>query len=68
MSVIKIIEIIGMSDKGWEDAVRNGVKVASRTIDDITGVEVTKTTAKVVGDQLTEYRATLKIAFKVKER
>ena len=35
MSIAKVIELIGVSDKGWEDAVRNAVRDATKTIDNI---------------------------------
>ncbi|MFO7942458.1 MAG: dodecin family protein [Bacillota bacterium] len=66
MSVVKVVEIIGTSEKGWEDAVKQGVKRASETIENITGVEVTAVTARVQDGDLTEYRATMKVAFTVK--
>ena len=54
MSVAKVIELIGVSDNGWEDAVRNAVKDAAKTIDNITGVEVISTTANVKDGELTQ--------------
>ena len=38
MGVAKVIEIIGQSKNGWEDAARQAVKVASTTIRHISGV------------------------------
>ena len=66
MSIVKIVEIIGTSEKGWEDAVKQGVQRTSQTVENITGVEVTAVTAKVTNSEITEYRATMKIAFQVK--
>ena len=66
MSVVKVVEVIGTSEKGWEDAVKEAVLRTSQTVENITGVEVTAVTAKVSGAEITEYRATMKIAFKVK--
>ena len=68
MAVIKIIELIGVSSKSWEDAVNNAVKDASKTIDNITGVEVIHATAKVKDGAVTEYRADVKVAFVVTDR
>ena len=45
--VAKIIEIIGSSDKGWEEAAQVAVDEAKKTIHGITGVEITDMTAKV---------------------
>jgi flavin-binding protein dodecin len=65
--VAKIIEIIGSSDKGWEDAAQVAVDEAKKTIHGITGVEITDMTAKVDPNtgRITLYRASVKIAFGV---
>ena len=64
-NVAKVIELVGKSDKGWEDAAANAVKAASRTLHDITGVEVMNMTAKVKDGKIVEYKTTVKIAFAV---
>jgi dodecin len=63
--VAKIIEIIGSSDKGWEDAAQVAVDEAKKTIHGITGLEITDMTAKVDPNtgRITNYRAAVKIAF-----
>ena len=45
--VAKIIEIIGSSDKGWEDAAQTAIDEAKKTIHGTTGLEITDMTAKV---------------------
>jgi flavin-binding protein dodecin len=66
--VAKIIDIIGSSGKGWEDAAQVAVDEAKKTIHGITGVEITDMTAKVDPNtgRITQYRAAVKIAFGVK--
>lgn len=68
MTVAKVIELVGESDQGWEEAVRNAVIDASKTIGNITGVEVCNLTAKVKDGNLTEYKANVKLAFGVTDR
>ena len=68
MTVVKVVDLIGVSDKSWEDAVSKAVKDASKTIDNITGVEVISATANVRDGELTEYKATVKVAFGVLDR
>ncbi len=63
--VAKVIELVGKSDKSWEDAAANAVKAASRTLHNITGVEVMNMTAKVKDGKIVEYKTTVKIAFAV---
>lgn len=65
MSVLKVIEIMASSTKGWEDATQNAVKEASKTIKNIRSVYVKDQTAAVSGDSVTDYRVNLKITFEV---
>jgi len=62
-SVAKVIELIGSSPKGWEDAAANAVKEAARTVRNIKGVYLKECTAKVKGDKIVEYRSIVKISF-----
>ena len=62
---IKVVEIIGVSDKSWEDAVDMAVAKTAGTIKGITGVEVTSFTAKVDDGKVIRYQAACKIAFAV---
>ncbi len=63
MSVVKVIELIGESDKSWEDAAQNAVATAARTLRNIFGVDIVSQTAKVEGGKIRQYRTTVKIAF-----
>jgi dodecin len=65
--VAKIIEIVGSSDKGWQDAAQAALDEAKKTIHGITGVEVGDMTAKVDPNSgnITEYHTAIKIAFGV---
>ena len=67
MNTIKVIELIGTSKKSWEDATNNAVKEAQETLSGITGVEVVGQTARVEKGAIVEFRANLKLAFKVKD-
>lgn len=62
---IKVIEIIGISEKSFDDAVNQAVTKASISIKGITGVEVIKHSAKVVDGKITQYKANVKLAFAV---
>jgi dodecin len=63
--VVKIVELMGVSQESFSDAVRQAVKEASRTIRNITGVEVIKSTAEVEGDEIFEYHVTVRLAFAI---
>ena len=68
MAVVKVVELVGESKKGWEDAVKNAVANAAKTIDNITGVHVENFTANVNEGDIVEYKANVKIAFGVLDR
>lgn len=63
MPVVKIIELIGSSSEGWNEAVENAIKEAAKTVRNIKGVHVKRCTAKVEDNKMVEYRADVKIAF-----
>jgi flavin-binding protein dodecin len=63
--VVKIIDIMGVSEESFSDAVRQAVKEAAKTIRNITGVEVIKSTAEVEGDEIFEYHVTVRLAFAI---
>jgi len=63
MSVVKIIELIGSSPDGWNEAAQNAVTEAAKTIKNIKGVHVKRCTAKVEDNKIVEYNANVKIAF-----
>lgn len=64
--VIKVVEVIGISKKSFDDAVAQAVKKASQSIKGITGVEVVKHSAKVQSGKIIQYKANVKLAFTVK--
>ena len=65
--IAKVIEIIGNSDKSWQDAAQAALAEAKKTIHGITGLEITDMTAKVDANtgNITEYHTAVKIAFGV---
>ncbi|MBP2653519.1 MAG: hypothetical protein H6Q73_1088 [Firmicutes bacterium] len=63
MGVVKVIELVGTSRHNWTDAVDNAVMEASKSTDDILGVEVTNFTANIDEGRISEYKADVKIAF-----
>ena len=66
-SVAKIIELVGSSEKGWSEAADVAVKQASRSIKNITGVELVAMTAAVDDGGIVTYKATVKVAFGVED-
>jgi flavin-binding protein dodecin len=66
MAVVKIIELIGSSPNSWEEATKNALAEAAKTIKNIKSIYVKRCNAKVENNKIVEYRAVVKIAFIVK--
>jgi len=60
---VKVVELVGESPNNWRDAVQQVVTDASRSIPNISGVEVYNLTANVTNGRLHEYKANVKIAY-----
>ena len=69
-NVAKIIELVGRSDKSWEDAAQIALNEAKKTIHGITGIEVIDMTAKVDPNSgnIAEFHTSVKIAFGVEHK
>jgi len=67
MTAVKIVKVLGTSEESWTDAADEAVAKASETIEDIQGVEVEDWTATVEDGEVTQYKATVEVAFPVKK-
>jgi flavin-binding protein dodecin len=63
--VVKIVELVGSSPSSFSDAVRNAVSTASKTIRNITGVDVLSSNASVENGEISLYKVQVKVAFLV---
>ncbi len=64
MAVARVTDIIGSSEKSWDDAVHSALDRANQTLRGLTGLEVTKMNAAIGEDgKISEYRAHLRITF-----
>lgn len=63
MSVARVTEVIASSPNGVEGAVREGVRRASKTLDNIQGVWVSDIKCLVEGGEVKDWRCTLKTTF-----
>ena len=57
--------MVGSSKKSWEDAVKEALKRASKTVRNIRGIDVIGQKAIVKNNKIVEYRVVLKLAFGV---
>ena len=63
-TVYKVIEVIGTSTQSWEDAAKNAVETAGRTLRDLRVAEVVKTDITVKDGKVQAYRARVLLSFK----
>lgn len=63
--VVKVIELIGVSKKSFDDAFQEGVKRATKNLRNVTGIDVVGQTATVAKGKVVEYKVNLKVAFVV---
>jgi flavin-binding protein dodecin len=62
-SVAKVIELIAESDKSWDDAAKNAIREASKTIKNIKSIWVDNMSAEVKDNKIVSYRANVKVTF-----
>lgn len=61
--VYKVLELAGSSENSVEDAIRNAVKRASKTVRNMRWLEVVETRGHIEGDRVAHWQVTLKIGF-----
>jgi dodecin len=62
--VYKIVEVVGVSEVSWEDAGRQAVKTAAKSLRDLRIAEVTKMDMKVDDGKVTAFRTRVSLSFK----
>lgn len=65
MRVAKVSELIGSSPESWEDAARQAIRRASRTLTGVTGFEVLRKQVHIRADGELEYRIRLRLIFEL---
>ena len=63
-STYKIIELGGTSSSSWEDAAKNSIETASKTLKDLRVAEITKLDLKIENGKVVAYRARVNLSFK----
>jgi flavin-binding protein dodecin len=65
MSVIKIIELVGESDVGWEDAMKQIIAEAQKTLRGITRIGAVEQDVRMINDQIDVWRVRAQVSFRV---
>ena len=63
MAVVKVIELLGESEQGWEDATRKVVEEATRTLRGVASVYIKEFQATVENDKVKNFRVNAKVSF-----
>lgn len=65
--VYKMIEVVGSSESSCDDAIRNAITKASKTLHNLDWFEVTETRGHIVNGKIAHYQVTLKIGFRLED-
>ena len=65
--VYRVIQIVGSSETGIEDAIQRAVARASQTLHNLRWFEVVETRGHIEGDKVSHYQVTLKVGFTIDE-
>jgi len=63
-SIYKIIEVVGTSNVSWEDAAKNAVEAAGKSLKDLRIADVTKMDMKIENGKVAAYRTRVSLSFK----
>ena len=61
----KQIELVGIAEEGYEEAIQNAISKASQTLEDISWFEVIEQRGKISSGKVVEYQVIIKVAFKL---
>ncbi len=67
MAVVNVVELLAESGESWEDAVRQAVAEATKTLRGVTSVYVQEFQATVEDDKVKNFRANVKVSFVLEE-
>jgi flavin-binding protein dodecin len=62
--VYRVIDVIGTSRASWEDAAKNAVQTASKSLRDLRVAEISKLDMKIESGKIVAYRARVQLSFK----
>ncbi len=65
MAITKVIEVIATSEKSFDDATRNALTEASKSVNNIKSIYVKEMNAKVKNNEIVSYGVNAKVSFEV---
>lgn len=63
-SIYKVIELVGTSDVSWEEAAKNVIERAGKTLKDLRVAEVVEQDLKIEDEKVVAYRTKLRLSFR----
>ena len=63
LPVGKVVELVGTSERGFEDAINEAVRRSAKTLRNVRGIDVVGQKALVKNGKVVEYRVNLKLSF-----
>ncbi len=63
-SIYKIIEVVGTSKNSWEEAAKNAVETAGKSLEDLRVAEVVKLDMTIDKNKVASFRARINLSFK----
>lgn len=63
-SVYKIVELVGTSKTSWEEAAKNAVQAAGKSLSDLRVAEISKLDMRIEAGQVAAYRARVQVSFR----
>jgi len=66
LPVGKVVELVGTSERGFEDAINEAVRRSAKTLRNVRGIDVVGQKALVKNGKVVEYRVNLKLSFGIK--
>lgn len=67
MPVAKVTEITASSPSGFEEAVREGIARATKTIENVAGAWISEQKVEVEDAKIVNYRVTMRVTFVLKD-
>jgi len=65
MSVIKTIDLVGVSTESWRDAAAQALEEAARSLRGIEGMDILETSATVEDGKIAEYHTHVRVRFRI---
>ncbi|MDQ3840847.1 MAG: dodecin family protein [Thermoproteota archaeon] len=63
--VYKYIDIVGTSSKGVDDAVKNAIAEAAKTVKNLKWAELGRTTIRIEDQKIQEFQTEVRIGFRI---